>query len=448
MHLTEDETTATHVFQGESGKAQTDKFYKNLKNSISSLISDGVALGATESELGTHSIRKLADTFAVNQPGGPSVDCVKMRAGHSNGKVQDCYAKADKAGDCFVGRVLTMMSMTNADFALLPPHFDDDGSIGWNDICQLYSKFDEKFKLVMPYLLATLIYHEEKGNLATLLDADHPIFMQNIFRRQYHKTLLPYIHLGVNVNSQTSMRATGLSPHVVTLIRLKEVEKSLELQSSQIENLHKAEVNILEGIPKKVADAVDDLVKLGDRDLSQQYMFNRLDSLMDPLVDRMARIESTLDNRSAEGIPEEVGTNRNETWGSNGHYHFWNGMFHVVPLNYKVPSYRSYEHWKLWHFGALSMEIGPHKYIKPRYDLIGKLPRDKLNRVSFCKIAKVMNILTQSWGDRSVTEANCDDAFAYGYDRLIKQLYGANNSNKIDINCKTLFNRLRKNNIC
>jgi len=94
------------------------------------------------------------------------------------------------------------------------------------------------------------------------------------------------------------------------------------------------------------------------------------------------------------------------------------------------------------------MEIGPHKYIKPRYDLIGKLPRDKLNRVSFCKIAKVMNILTQSWGDRSVTEANCDDAFAYGYDRLIKQLYGANNSNKIDINCKTLFNRLRKNNIC
>jgi len=52
---------------------------------------DNIDLGAPYGDLGTHSVRKFADTYASNIPGGPLKDSVKHRAGHSLGKVQDIY---------------------------------------------------------------------------------------------------------------------------------------------------------------------------------------------------------------------------------------------------------------------------------------------------------------------------------------------------------------------
>ena len=53
----------------------------------------------------------------------------RIRAGHSLGKVQDCYQKEDPSGDCFCGRTLTMEPMTTPDFAMLPPHFSKAGML-------------------------------------------------------------------------------------------------------------------------------------------------------------------------------------------------------------------------------------------------------------------------------------------------------------------------------
>ena len=76
-------------------------------------------LGSTN--LGTHSVCKLADSFAKKVANGPSV---KLGAGHSIGKVNDAYHEPDVSSDCFVGRTISLRPMTNARFATLPPHFD------------------------------------------------------------------------------------------------------------------------------------------------------------------------------------------------------------------------------------------------------------------------------------------------------------------------------------
>ena len=51
----------------------------------------------------------------------------KLRAGHSLGGCQVAYAKESLEGDTFCGRMLSMIPMTTANFAVLFPHFDNEG---------------------------------------------------------------------------------------------------------------------------------------------------------------------------------------------------------------------------------------------------------------------------------------------------------------------------------
>ena len=174
-HLVADDST--NVFDGDSQKT---RYYAVLKNVFDN-IPITIDLGAARYDLGTHSVRKCADTCAINVPGGPGQTVVKLRAGHSLGAVQDCYQKEDPSGDCFCGRVLSLMSMTTEEFALLPPHFDEVGKakireIGWNNLLQDYDKYSEKFQRVIPFLLASLVYHYVKGNLKEMLPTEHPIY--------------------------------------------------------------------------------------------------------------------------------------------------------------------------------------------------------------------------------------------------------------------------------
>ena len=189
-----------------------------------------IDFGAIRSEISTHSIRKTADTLAVNQPCGPEASVVRTRAGHSNGKVQDCYQKDDPSGDCFCGRVLSMEPMTTPDFALLPPHFNAEGlleikSIGWENLLPGYSTFDDRFKRSLPMLLAVIVYHYKKGNLEKLLPAEHPIFIQPLIAMKYCDRLFPHIRLGIYKCTETNMVATGVSPFVITLIQIENTAK-------------------------------------------------------------------------------------------------------------------------------------------------------------------------------------------------------------------------------
>jgi hypothetical protein len=186
---------------------QKDRYYSIITDQIDIHIPRNLDLGAGRGELGTHSVRKCADTYAVNMPCGPGQTVVKLRAGHSLGKVQDCYQKEDASGDCFCGRVLTGIPMTTADFASLPPHFDEEGllyireNIGFDSIFNKYDQYPPSCQRAVPYLLASVLYQYKMGTLCGLLPDGHPIYTLSIFNIFKHH--LPYIcehiHTGINM---------------------------------------------------------------------------------------------------------------------------------------------------------------------------------------------------------------------------------------------------------
>jgi hypothetical protein len=95
-------------------------------------------------QLGTHSVLKGSVTYCTGMICGPSVVQIFLRAGWSLGSIQDRYISAGEGGDQLTGRVLAGLSCNDSSFALLPPHFDDDGvkliSDKWNFIIPLFPR--------------------------------------------------------------------------------------------------------------------------------------------------------------------------------------------------------------------------------------------------------------------------------------------------------------------
>lgn len=68
---------------------------------------------------------------------------------------------------------------------MLPPHFNQTAgpvmsTIEWEDVLPEYTSFyPDSFRVAIPYLLASLIYHIDW--LRNKLNPNHPIFMQRVF---------------------------------------------------------------------------------------------------------------------------------------------------------------------------------------------------------------------------------------------------------------------------
>ena len=62
-----------------------------------------------------------------SDPGGPTTTSIYLRAGWSLGPVQNRYIFQGPGGDQFVGRAAAGLNVNKAEFAQLPPHFDENG---------------------------------------------------------------------------------------------------------------------------------------------------------------------------------------------------------------------------------------------------------------------------------------------------------------------------------
>ncbi len=82
------------------GTDQEDRYGKILSSVLQNLPESLLSsLGAKRTEIGTHSARKGAPTFALSMPGGPSPVSVFLRAGWSLGNVKDRYIFEGEGSD-------------------------------------------------------------------------------------------------------------------------------------------------------------------------------------------------------------------------------------------------------------------------------------------------------------------------------------------------------------
>jgi hypothetical protein len=175
-----------HVF-GESTKGVENRFGSWLTAFIGivSVAAVLLELGLEKLQIGTHSFRKGVATFLSSMVGGPSPIAIYLRAGWSLGPVQSRYILEGQGGDQLCGRAATGLTMTSTEFARLPPHFNaSGGSIltveEWEDIVPGFTNyFPSHFRPVIPFLLASLIFHKEW--LVETLPAQHPLFNSRVW---------------------------------------------------------------------------------------------------------------------------------------------------------------------------------------------------------------------------------------------------------------------------
>jgi hypothetical protein len=128
-------------------EATEARFSKWLLNTCENISDSLLTFGLELIDLGTHSFRKGAASFLSSMPGGASIIAIYLRAGWSLGPVQSRYILECDGGDQLCGRAATGLSITDANFAALPPHFLSEVIIDWDIIIPNYSNiYPENFK--------------------------------------------------------------------------------------------------------------------------------------------------------------------------------------------------------------------------------------------------------------------------------------------------------------
>ena len=113
------------------GTKQYDRYSKYMKTFFAKNKELFLARDMDVSELGSHSARKGAATYCLSGcTVAPPFVAVCLRACWSLG-VKDRYLRHDSAGDRYLGRALAMLPISQKEFAVSPPYFENnDSSLG------------------------------------------------------------------------------------------------------------------------------------------------------------------------------------------------------------------------------------------------------------------------------------------------------------------------------
>ena len=236
-----------YLFPGDNTSGSFCKQLKQLCTDVA-----GVALftllGLSDVDIGTHSIRKGAGTYAMGgSPAGPNVISLCKRAGWSIGDVKERYLKMIGQGqDCLLGRVLAMLDIMSEEFAVLPPHFLIDIAAGAGDALRTkvlgavetcfpgVSKKSPNMTGVLQRCLASVVFHAKKpagggpSSLEKLFPADHPLWNTPLFTEGLFDELAPHVACGTFKCDVTGMVASGLPPHCTLMVRICKIERQLE----------------------------------------------------------------------------------------------------------------------------------------------------------------------------------------------------------------------------
>jgi hypothetical protein len=238
-------------------------------------------LGYSISDFGTHSFRKGVTTYCSGFLGGPTVIAIFLRAGWTLGQVQDRYIGFSDGADQLCGRVACGLNFTNGEeFQVLPPCFIDNGHVlspeEWEIVSPGYAQFPQAFKTVMPYLLASVVYHydsfimakKDDGTLANI-SAHHPIFNSPLFRSglvpRLKLQLLPLNTTGAC--SISGMKASGIPPHVADNALIRKLSAQCVALEAKMDRYHLENKTEL---PRNVSAAItEDFVVEGVQQMSK-----------------------------------------------------------------------------------------------------------------------------------------------------------------------------------
>lgn len=332
------------------GNNQYERFRKNLLGLVSKHKDAVIAMGIDPDEIGVHSIRKGAATYACSgTTSSPSMGGVCNRAGWTMGKVKDTYIRYEAAQDQYVGRLVAGLNIHSFEFSISPPYFQTsvaENAHIKNDMDTVFAfPIETKHILVMQFCLASLIHL--KPFLLAKLGAASPLRKSDCLKpggleSQAHWVRTKFAHDEVDLE----LKICGIPPHVIQLQKLEQIRVEL---STSTREYHAAIVTAHTNLLKEFRQELDARSIGGG-----QITVSRIEEMIKPLSDRLSELLEAPRPAAISTVtqePEDVtGTNggrRTELyrWGAN--------MRHRrLPENYRIETKMTVlAVWQLWHHG-------------------------------------------------------------------------------------------------
>lgn len=204
----------TKLFPGGS---QYNRFSKLFAELLSNDAADELrSRGMCQADIECHSLRKGAATFVTSGcTSGPSMAAVVLRAGWSLPGVQDTYLRYESAGDMFVGRTVSGLSLDSPSFATLPPYFHTDSPSIETVLMECMPDLPDTLKLTARFFMASIVYH--KSFLFETLPSGHQLFNCPLFRDSNRLELLFGLVKCRVGDLSDPIRATGVPPHIALM---------------------------------------------------------------------------------------------------------------------------------------------------------------------------------------------------------------------------------------
>ena len=265
------------------------------------------------------------------------------------------------------GRMVVGLDFNSISFAVLPPQFNTATSAllsdeFWRTILPNFDSLPTPFKSCLPYLLASVLYHEDF--LRSKFPAAHslwsaPVFANNPMYDQLKRGLL----LGVGYCEDTHMSATGIPPHLAIAKQVNDMIEQFKGCRKEIDELKQL---ITGDLPRLVGDYIrgnfhveGDALNVGDLDRRDAGLKTYILELINGLkASNQAVLDSHAQQRQGSGHAGHVQGSHDwwKTWDLDGL-----GNARYTPLQFQCPfALAAATMWRLWLFGNRSLGIRPY----------------------------------------------------------------------------------------
>lgn len=141
-------------------------------------------------------------------------DAAELRADHKVGLTSVYQSCAAPQQDGIMGRLLAGMIIGSDSFNVAPPHFRQEivAGIPFHALVAHYNCYNAQFQTVIPFLLASIVFHLKSGQLSTMLPAIHPFWSSTLYCR--YKNLIQQLNgqiLGGIIGTESVLKVTGNS---------------------------------------------------------------------------------------------------------------------------------------------------------------------------------------------------------------------------------------------
>ena len=339
-----------------------------------------------------HGFRKGSTTHVGTQTmAPPPMASICRRAEWTMGDMLDIYMNFGDVGDRYLGRILAGLNPNAISFATLPPHFtcapnDERISAGLRLTFPHLLEQHGNLRGVLTFMLASLVHHSSTIIGIMQQDTTHPYSNLRLLQDVHLLNSLRAI-VTIETNKQTiqttgvnpspsTMIATGIPPHILTMIDME------TLSSVCVETLSCMKAQ-QEGLRQCITTA------LNDRDVENgQLSAHALDARLnkhEAAMEKMLRTATMVHARANEGNenqcdePTEVQTGDEVPTVVPRNVYAHSGGLWAIPETFSMPKkIKRRDAWYLWFHGKPGfMERGKRCPIRPFRDIHTKMVKDR-----------------------------------------------------------------------